>query len=141
MSDIISIKHKVQKSLKVRIYPTAEQEILILKALGSYRFVYNQHKAEKDNFYNENIKDKNLSKEEIAAIYKNFKPKTQKQFVMNLNGCEIFLRLQLPVLLETVMRHIISSLSQIKEKEKARNWVFLNLNLERIIIKVFQFTC
>lgn len=70
----------MQKSLKVRIYPIIEQEILILKALGSYRFVYNQHKAEKDKFYEENIKDKSLSKKEITEIYRNFKPKTQKQF-------------------------------------------------------------
>lgn len=80
MSNKVSAKHRTQKSLKVRIYPTIEQESLILKALGSYRFIYNQHKAEKDRFYEENIKGKSLSKKEIAEIYKNFKPKTQKQF-------------------------------------------------------------
>ena len=80
MSNKVSTNHKTQKSLKVRIYPTIEQEVLILKALGSYRFVYNQHKAERDRFYEENIKGKSLSKKEIAEIYRNFKPKTQKQF-------------------------------------------------------------
>ena len=77
MSDKISIIHK---SLKIRLYPTEDQKILLNKTFGSYRFVYNRHKEEKDSFYNENIKDKNLSKEEIREIYKTFKPKTQKEF-------------------------------------------------------------
>lgn len=77
MSNEISIIHK---SLKVRLYPTEDQKILFNKALGCCRFVYNKHKEERDNFYNENIKDKNLSKKEIQEIYKAFKPKTQKEF-------------------------------------------------------------
>ena len=70
----------IHKSLKVRLYPTKDQSILLNKTFGSYRFVYNKHKEERDNFYNENIRDKNLSKEEIKEIYKTFKPKTQKEF-------------------------------------------------------------
>lgn len=77
MSNEISI---IRKSLKVRLYPTENQEILFNKTFGCCRFVYNKHKEEKDNFYNENIKDKNLSKKEIKEIYKTFKPKTQKEF-------------------------------------------------------------
>ena len=77
MSNEISIIHK---SLKVRLYPTEDQKILFNKAFGCCRFVYNKHKEEKDNFYNENIKNKNLSKKEIKEIYKTFKPKTQKEF-------------------------------------------------------------
>ena len=77
MSNEISIIHK---SLKVRLYPTENQEILFNKAFGCCRFVYNRHKEERDNFYNENIKDKNLSKEEVQELYKAFKPKTQKEF-------------------------------------------------------------
>ena len=78
MSDIVS--PKIHKSLKVRLYPTKNQEILFNKAFGCCRFVYNKHKEEKDNFYNENIKDKNPSKKEIQELYKTFKPKTQKEF-------------------------------------------------------------
>lgn len=78
MSDIVS--PKIHKSLKVRLYPTKNQETLFTKAFGCCRFVYNKHKEEKDNFYNENIKDKNLSKKEIQELYKTFKPKTQKEF-------------------------------------------------------------
>ena len=77
MSKEISIIHK---SFKVRLYPTEGQEILFNKAFGYCRFVYNKHKEERDNFYNENIKDKNLSKEEVQELYKTFKPKTQKEF-------------------------------------------------------------
>ena len=77
MSNKISLIHK---SLKIRLYPTKNQEILFNKAFGCCRFVYNKHKEEKDSFYNENIKDKNLSKKEIQELYKTFKPKTQKEF-------------------------------------------------------------
>ena len=77
MSDKISVIHK---SLKIRLYPSEDQKILFNKTFGCCRFVYNKHKEEKDNFYNENIKDKNLSDREIKEIYKTFKPKTQKEF-------------------------------------------------------------
>lgn len=77
MSDKISVIHK---SLKIRLYPSEDQKILLNKAFGCCRFVYNKHKEEKDNFYNNNIKDKNLSKEEIKKVYETFKPKTQKEF-------------------------------------------------------------
>lgn len=77
MSNEISIIHK---SLKVRLYPTEDQEILFNKTFGCCRFVYNKYKEEKDSFYNENIKDRNLSKKEIQEVYKTFKPKTQKEF-------------------------------------------------------------
>ena len=77
MSNEISIIHK---SLKVRLYPTENQKILFNKTFGCCRFVYNKHKEERDNFYNENIKGKNLSKKEIQELYKAFKPKTQKEF-------------------------------------------------------------
>lgn len=77
MSDKISIIHK---SLKIRLYPSEDQEILFNKTFGCCRFVYNKHKEERDAFYNENIRDKNLSKKEAQELYKTFKPKTQKEF-------------------------------------------------------------
>ena len=76
MSNKISI---IQKSLKVRLYPTSEQEDFLNKAFGCYRFAYNFRKNEKDDFYDQNIKGKSLSKEEIKETYKNFHPKTQKE--------------------------------------------------------------
>ena len=77
MSNEISIVHK---SLKVRLYPTEDQEILFNKTFGCCRFVYNRRKEERDTFYNENIRDKNLTKEEVQELYKTFKPTTQKDF-------------------------------------------------------------
>ena len=77
MSNEISVIHK---SLKVRLYPSEDQAILFNKTFGCCRFVYNKHKEERDNFYNENIKDKSLSDKEIKEIYRTFKPRTQKEF-------------------------------------------------------------
>ena len=71
--------YKIQKALKVRLYPDENQYNFFMQCFGSYRFVYNYHKTEKDNFYNQNIKDKSLSKQEINQIYKSFKPKSQKE--------------------------------------------------------------
>ena len=77
MSDKISIIHK---SLKIRLYPSEDQKILLDKTFGCCRFIYNKHKEERDNFYNENIKDRNLSDREIKEVYKTFRPRTQKEF-------------------------------------------------------------
>lgn len=76
MSNTISIK-----SVKFRIFPNQEQIILIEKTFGCCRLIYNNRIDEKNNFYIENIlpiKNK-ASKEELAAIYKTFKPSTEKE--------------------------------------------------------------
>ena len=62
--------YKIQKAFKVRLYPTENQYNFFMQCFGSYRFAYNYHKTEKDNFYNQNIKNKSLSKQEITEIYK-----------------------------------------------------------------------
>jgi putative transposase len=70
------------KSLKLRIYPTEEQTQLISQTLGCCRKLYNEHLQEKNEFYIENIlpvKDK-ATKTEINAVYKTFKPKTEKEW-------------------------------------------------------------
>ena len=77
MSDKISIIHK---PLKIRLYPSEDQKILLDKTFGCCRFIYNKHKEERDNFYNENIKDRKLSDREIKEVYKTFRPRTQKEF-------------------------------------------------------------
>ena len=46
----------IHRALKVRLYPNKEQETLILKTLGSCRFLYNQMLAERINVY-EKLKD------------------------------------------------------------------------------------
>jgi len=57
----------VKKSVKMRLYPTKEQKILIDKTIGSCRFVYNQTLADCKQSYeqskhvsSQNERSKNL---------------------------------------------------------------------------------
>src|SRR5574344_774387 len=50
MSDIVS--HKIHKALKVRLYPSEEQKIILNKTFGCCRVVYNERLAEHINYYN-----------------------------------------------------------------------------------------
>ena len=70
------------KSLKLRIYPTKEQEILINKTFGCCRQIYNEHLQERNEFYINNILPikKTATKTEINNVYKTFKPKTEKEW-------------------------------------------------------------
>lgn len=67
-------------ALKVRLYPTLEQQTLINMTLGCCRQIYNLMLAERLNFYNENIKNKDLTKRQKSEIYKSYKPKTEKEY-------------------------------------------------------------
>lgn len=66
-------------ALKVRLYPTSEQIILINKTLGCCRQIYNTMLASRLKFYDENIKDKELSKSEKSELYKFYKAPTEKE--------------------------------------------------------------
>ncbi|MBQ0113755.1 MAG: transposase [Bacteroidales bacterium] len=66
-------------ALKVRLYPTSEQIILINKTLGCCRQIYNTMLASRLKFYDENIKDKELSKSEKSELYKSYKSPTEKE--------------------------------------------------------------
>ena len=66
-------------ALKVRIYPTQEQTVLINKTLGCCRQIYNIMLASRLDFYDKNIKDKELSKNEKSKIYKLYKAPTEKE--------------------------------------------------------------
>ena len=70
------------KSLKLRIYPTKEQSQLINQTFGCCRKLYNEHLQERNEFYIENILPikNNTTKAEINAIYRTFKPKTEKEW-------------------------------------------------------------
>ena len=83
MSDKLVIFDEIQhKVLKVRIYPNTDQIILINKTFGSCRKLYNEHLQERNEFYIDNILP--IPKEERESkskeIYKNFKPKTEKEW-------------------------------------------------------------
>lgn len=66
-------------ALKVRIYPTQEQIVLINKTLGCCRQLYNIMLASRLDFYKKNVKDKELSKTEKSEIYKSYKAPTEKE--------------------------------------------------------------
>lgn len=59
------------KALKLRLYPTENQYQYFLKCFGCERFVYNFYLAEKNDFYEKNIKQ--LSDKKIRnAVWKTF---------------------------------------------------------------------
>ena len=69
MSDKISIIHK---SLKIRLYPTEDQKILLNKTFGCCRLLYNERLAEHIAWYNQN---KDLPKDQRSK----FRGKLPKQ--------------------------------------------------------------
>ena len=76
---------KITRCLKIRLYPTEDQKILFAKTFGCRRFVYNKYIEQREQFYNENIKNKNLSDKEKKQVYKLFKYKTEKQLKAEFN--------------------------------------------------------
>ena len=54
MSDVVS--HKICKSLKLRIYPSEEQKVILNKTFGCCRVVYNERLTEHIN-YSDTYKD------------------------------------------------------------------------------------
>ena len=50
MSDIVS--SKIHKALKVRLYPSEEQKVILNKTFGCCRVVYNERLSEHINYYN-----------------------------------------------------------------------------------------
>ena len=50
MSDIVS--HKIHKALKVRLYPSEEQKVILNRTFGCCRVVYNERLSEHINYYN-----------------------------------------------------------------------------------------
>ena len=69
MSDRISI---IRKSLKIRLYPSEDQKILLNKTFGCCRLLYNERLAEHIEWYNQN---KDLPKDQRSK----FKGKLPKQ--------------------------------------------------------------
>ena len=66
-------------ALKVRLYPSLEQSILIKKTIGCCRQLYNIMLASRLDYYEKNIKDKELTKQEKLKIYKSYKAPTEKE--------------------------------------------------------------
>ncbi len=70
---------EITRCLKIRLYPTSEQLQMFVKTSGCRRFVYNKYVEQREQFYHDNIKGKNLTKEQRDKTYKQFKHKTEKQ--------------------------------------------------------------
>ena len=70
MSDIVS--RKIHKALKIRLYPTEDQKILLNKTFGCCRLLYNERLREHIDWYNIN---KDLPKDQRSK----FKGKLPKQ--------------------------------------------------------------
>ena len=70
MPDIVS--HKIHKALKIRLYPSKDQEILLNKTFGCCRLLYNERLREHIDWYNIN---KDLPKDQRSK----FKGKLPKQ--------------------------------------------------------------
>ena len=60
MSDVVS--HKVHKALKVRLYPSEEQRVILNKTFGCCRVIYNERLTERINYYNTYKDDPNRPK-------------------------------------------------------------------------------
>lgn len=66
----------MNKALKIRIFPTAQQKQLLLQTFGCCRLVFNEHLQERNEFYIDNIlplKSKGTSQKEINETYKSLK--------------------------------------------------------------------
>ena len=70
---------EIKRCLKIRLYPTPDQFQMFVKTGGCRRFVYNKYVEAREQFYSDNIKGHNLTKEEKNKIYKWFKYPAEKQ--------------------------------------------------------------
>ena len=71
MANIIS-----NKALKLKFNPSQKQYSQFLQSFGCERFVYNFYLAEKNNFYEKEIKPLGNDKKARNAVWKTFKEKT-----------------------------------------------------------------
>ena len=69
---------EIKRCLKIRLYPTPDQFQMFIKTGGCRRFVYNKYVEAREQFYKDNIKERNLTKDEKNKIYKGFRHTTEK---------------------------------------------------------------
>ena len=80
----VSYHHGNQRCLKIRLYPTPDQLKMFVNTGGCRRFIYNKYVEAREQFYKDNIKVRNLTKDEKNNIYKVFKYMTESSL------CEVF---------------------------------------------------
>lgn len=84
---------EITRCLKIRLYPTPDQFQMIIKTGGCRRFVYNKYVEAREQFYADNIKGRNLNKEEKNKIYKGFKYTTEKDLAKHTHFLQRFRQL------------------------------------------------
>lgn len=78
IKQLVSNTEKQHRALKLRIYPTKEQEILINKTFGCCRQVYNNRLFERNQFYETVIKPEQDKKKQ-KELWKTIKLSTEKE--------------------------------------------------------------
>ena len=72
IKQLVANTEKQHRALKLRIYPTEEQEILINKTFGCCRQIYNNRLFERNEFYQNVIKNESdKKKQKKMSLYKN----------------------------------------------------------------------
>ena len=64
IKQLVANTEKQHRALKLRIYPTEEQEILINKTFGCCRQIYNNRLFERNEFYQNVIKNESDKKKQ-----------------------------------------------------------------------------
>lgn len=78
IKQLVSNAEKQHRALKLRIYPTNEQEILINKSFGCCRQIYNNRLFERNQFYETVIKPE-TDKKKQKELWKSVKFSTEKE--------------------------------------------------------------
>lgn len=78
IKQLVSNAEKQHRALKLRIYPTNEQEILINKTFGCCRQIYNNRLFERNQFYETVIKPE-TDKKKQKELWKSAKFSTEKE--------------------------------------------------------------
>lgn len=72
IKQLVANTEKQHRALKLRIYPTEEQEILINKTFGCCRQIYNNRLFERNEFYQNVIKNESdKNKQKKMSLWKN----------------------------------------------------------------------
>ena len=59
---------KINRAVKIRIYPNAEQRVQIEKTIGCSRFIYNYMLADKMEHYKEDVKEHTSQLQERISL-------------------------------------------------------------------------
>lgn len=113
----------IYKAYKYRIYPNKEQEELISKHIGCSRWIYNYALNKKNKSYQET--GKGLSRFDIQKDLPSLKKEENTSWLKEVNSQT----------LQASLENLDKAYTKFFKEKK----VFLNLNLKKIIIRVFLY--